>query len=329
MRVLARRSGGSRWSGLWVAASLACDAAAVADPLEELLSALWVLAALGRVAGRGLLGRPAPAGDRLDVVSQRLLVEAGWLEPDSLRPSERWTSVMPPGAPPTALSGVVTEFLTTALRYVRGAPPGWVADDPELIRWRSKASGGVIGALITDVLTDLPAVAQRLDEAGATFLDVGVGGAGISIALCRQHPQLRVVGVDVNPAALAVAREDVAAAGLEARIELRQQSVADIDDVKTFDLIWLSQSFFPHEVLIRALPALRRAVRPHAALLMLTATPSEAGVVGTSTELGHLVTGGGTMTAADARALLDRSGWVEVTTKPALGGVLALARSPG
>jgi hypothetical protein len=64
---------------------------------------------------------------------------------------------------------VVTEFLTTALRYVGGAPPGWVADDPELIRWRSKASGGVIGALITEVLTDLPAVVRRLNEPEATF----------------------------------------------------------------------------------------------------------------------------------------------------------------
>jgi SAM-dependent methyltransferase len=137
------------------------------------------------------------------------------------------------------------------------------------------------------------------------------------------------VGVDVNPAALAVAREDVAAAGLEARIELREQSVADVDDMETFDLIWLSQSFLPHEVLVQALPALRRAARPHAALLLLAATPGESGVVGTSIELGHLVTGGGTMTAADARMLLERSGWVEVTTKAALGGVVALARRPG
>ena len=147
--------------------------------------------------------------------------------------------------------------------------------------------------------------------------------------MCRQHRHLRVVGVDVNPAALAVAREDVAAAGLDGRIELRQQSVADIDDLKAFDLIWLSQSFFTPEVLARALPALRRAARPHAAILMLTATTAESGVIGTSIELGHLVTGGGTMTAADALALLERSGWVEVNTKAAVGGVLALARCPG
>ena len=135
----------------------------MADPLDELLSELWVLAALGRVADSGLLGRPA--GDGLDAASQRLLIEAGWLEPDSLLPSARWKSVLPPGAPLTAVSGFVTEFLTTALRYARGAPPGWVADDPDLIRWRSRVSSGVIGTVVTDALTDLPEVAQRLDEA--------------------------------------------------------------------------------------------------------------------------------------------------------------------
>jgi hypothetical protein len=142
-----------------------CETVAVTDPLEELLSGLWVLAALGRVGRGGLLGRPA--GDRLDSASQRLLVEAGWLDPDSLLPSERWSSALPPGAPLAAVSGLVTEFLTTALRYAGGAPAGWVADDPELIRWRSRTSGGVISTVVTEALTDLPAVAQRLDEPGA------------------------------------------------------------------------------------------------------------------------------------------------------------------
>jgi hypothetical protein len=38
---------------------MACDAAAAADPLDELLSALWVFAAVGRVADRGPLGSSA------------------------------------------------------------------------------------------------------------------------------------------------------------------------------------------------------------------------------------------------------------------------------
>lgn len=71
---------------------------------------------------------------------------------------------------------------------------------------------------------------------------------------------------------MAVNRADQASAH---RIELRRQSVADIDEVQAFDLIWLSQSFLADEVLARALPALRRAARPRAALLMLVATNSE------------------------------------------------------
>ncbi|HEY6748998.1 MAG TPA: hypothetical protein VI357_25175 [Mycobacteriales bacterium] len=48
-----------------------------------------------------------------------------------------------------AVSGFAAEFLTPALRSARGAPPGWVADDPlERSGWvevnAKAAPGGVL-----------------------------------------------------------------------------------------------------------------------------------------------------------------------------------------
>jgi ubiquinone/menaquinone biosynthesis C-methylase UbiE len=53
---------------------------------------------------------------------------------------------------------------------------------------------------------------------GGEVLDVGTGPARIAIALCRADPAARVVGVDLAEAMLALARRNVAEAGLEGRI---------------------------------------------------------------------------------------------------------------
>ncbi len=53
-----------------------------------------------------------------------------------------------------------------------------------------------------------------------TVLDLGAGTAQIPIELCRQVPAARVLAVDLAPAMLALARRNVAAAGLTSRIAL-------------------------------------------------------------------------------------------------------------
>lgn len=55
---------------------------------------------------------------------------------------------------------------------------------------------------------------------GGTLVDLGCGPADIPIRLVRALPDLRITAVDGAQAMLAHARRDVAAAGLEERIEL-------------------------------------------------------------------------------------------------------------
>ncbi len=53
-------------------------------------------------------------------------------------------------------------------------------------------------------------------------LDVGTGTAQIPIELCRQNSNVKVLGIDLAEHMLAVGRNNVRAAGLENRIELRR-----------------------------------------------------------------------------------------------------------
>jgi hypothetical protein len=82
------------------------DAAAPpGDPTDQ----LWVVAIVGRLAGQGLLERPADGTDAIAVAGQRLLIAAGLLDTDPFGPAERLRSLLPAGAPLTAMSWFVRE----------------------------------------------------------------------------------------------------------------------------------------------------------------------------------------------------------------------------
>ena len=56
----------------------------------------------------------------------------------------------------------------------------------------------------------LDGLAARLEAPGAAFLDVGVGVGLLGVEMARLWPNLRIVGIDVWPPSLALARQNVA-----------------------------------------------------------------------------------------------------------------------
>lgn len=64
-------------------------------------------------------------------------------------------------------------------------------------------------------------VLEGIDLAGKTVLDVGSGSGGITVDLVRRHDAARVIGIDVERGVCAEARERLARAGLDDRIEIR------------------------------------------------------------------------------------------------------------
>jgi SAM-dependent methyltransferase len=235
---------------------------------------------------------------------------------------------IPPGVPLAAANTLVREVLGSAARFANGSPPGWAESDPGLIRSRGAASANlVVGHLIPAVLAAMPDVIERLTLPGASFLDVGVGAAGIAIRMCQQYPELSAVGLDVSEPALAVARQDVVAAGLDDRIEIREQSVAALADVAAFDLLWLPQPFIPIDTLRQALPRLRTSARPGAVLIMALATHDESGLVGLANDLRNLMAGGGTLRLPAAAELLRTAGFTDVTPIKLSSGSIAYGRA--
>jgi SAM-dependent methyltransferase len=98
---------------------------------------------------------------------------------------------------------------------------------------------------------------------GLRILDLGCGTGTLALAIKRAFPNVEVVGVDIDPDVLAIARSKAAAAGLD--IELIQGSIDRLDFPDAgFDRV-VSSLVFHHldrDVKRSALGEARRVLRP-------------------------------------------------------------------
>lgn len=213
-----------------------------------------------------------------------------------------------------ALLGIVEGFLAQAADFVvEPARAGWNYQEPSIL-----VAQGYSSALIAGILTRfvVPALGNdltgRLEHGDGPFLDVGVGVAALSIALCRSCPSLRVVGIDPWEPALALAREYVAAAGLQTRIELRRLAAETLQDVDAYDLAWVPTFFIPGAVLERVIERVHVALRPGGwALLGLYARPGDP-FRDALADLRTVRHGGSLLTPRQAAARLERAGLADV-----------------
>jgi SAM-dependent methyltransferase len=166
-----------------------------------------------------------------------------------------------------AIAGDVRAQLMQAaalLDSASGAAPkeGWNHVNPALLQAQGDASSAFVPIFKGNIVGSMGDLAARLEKPEARFLDVGVGVASLAIGMCRAFPQLRVVGLDTSDAPLAIARKNVAAAGLGDRVELRKLGVDALDDESAFDLAWLPTFFIAPAVLPQAIARVRASLRP-------------------------------------------------------------------
>jgi len=98
----------------------------------------------------------------------------------------------------------------------------------------------------------------RQRPAPRRVLDVGTGSGCLAIALVEHCPDTRCVAVDASPEALAVARRNVAAAGLSDRIELVQShGLSAVPAEPRFDLVISNPPYIPTGALTTLQPEVR------------------------------------------------------------------------
>jgi SAM-dependent methyltransferase len=144
----------------------------------------------------------------------------------------------------------------------------WQFDDPMVLRTQGRASAAFAPLLRDQVVSRNEVLAARL-AAGGGILDVGVGVAALATELARVFPGARVTGIDVREPSLALARGEIAAAGLDDRVDVKLQDVAALDDVEHYDLVWFAAPFIPDAVFDAGLRRCRAATRDGGVIAMV------------------------------------------------------------
>ncbi|MBO8142659.1 MAG: peptide chain release factor N(5)-glutamine methyltransferase [Firmicutes bacterium] len=112
----------------------------------------------------------------------------------------------------------VEAYRTVLRQRCRGMPVAYITGRRAFLSFDLRVGPQVlIPRPETELLVE--AAVQELPANESLHLcDVGTGSGAVAIGLARALPRARVLAVDISPEALAVARENVAACGLENRI---------------------------------------------------------------------------------------------------------------
>ena len=300
---------------------------------HDLTVSMWTLSAIGVLFESGLaesLREPRPLDElaaRCPGLSRTLIERClGVAAAAGVVVSEGDRYRLADGATPfsheplrATLRGDIRSQLMQALTFLdssTGQTPveGWRHTDRSLLQAQGDASAAFPPMLKANMVAALGDLAARLERPGAHFLDVGVGVGSLSIAMCRLWPELHAVGVDVFDVPLAIARENIARASLEARIELRKAPIEDLLDEASFDLAWLPAFFLGAAAAKGAAARGRASLRPGGGVLRPV-----AGAAGDERQKAVWAMicdlwGGPALSLADAEALLTATGFSSIRT---------------
>jgi SAM-dependent methyltransferase len=255
--------------------------------VSELADAAWALAAISVATDTKLLRSLAEGGDGAEAARQvgmpaalctrvlDVLAAVGFVtrENGAYLASPGLAEV---GGDPDAASRLSAELRTALLQAAelsargrgKAFEEGWRHEDPEILRTQGVASAGAVPDMAQRLIPSLGDLEERLSRPGGAALDVGTGVAAVATGLANHFPDLRVVGLEPAPAPMAEARRNIAAAGLEGRIELRSQRVEDLADEAAFDFAFLPIVFLATDTLRSGLASVLRALRPGGWVLM-------------------------------------------------------------
>ena len=191
---------------------------------------------------------------------------------------------------------------------------GWSFTEPEILQSLGRAAFRLGDSIFREMVPKLGDLASRLQAPSARFLDIGTGVGGIAIAACRFLPNLNAVGLEPQDAPLNEALQNVMAAGLNDRIELRKQYVEDMVDKEAFDLVYFPQSFMSDEVVKRGLQNVWGALRPGGWVLVQTISMPGMELQATLSRLRDTLMGGGARVPSQVEAMLGDAGFTSVST---------------
>jgi predicted O-methyltransferase YrrM len=214
------------------------------------------------------------------------------------------------------IANQATAPLHQAVALASGRAISWSAQSDQALLAQGRASARGARAFAERVLPAMGDLGRRLAAPGARMLDAGTGVGALAVAFAQVFPQLHVLGIDVLDRPLDLARQNIAASDVAARVTVRKQDVADFSDDTGFDLAYLPAPFIPRPALEAGLLRVVAALRPGGWVFVVRGkfggTPAEDSL----TRLKTLVYGGTPLGEAEAYNLLRNAGLTSVRSLP-------------
>lgn len=235
--------------------------------IRDLITATWILVALGTVLGdpdhRPTASDTEPGTNASSPAPQvaaaiDLLLELGLLERADM--SFAWSQEMKEFVGREGADVSLAHIRTTLLQAgaaISGRLGGrdgadWTSD-AEVVRSQGRRSRQIVQFMIDSLSLLDPDIQGRLSSAGALFLDAGAGAGDISIEMATNFPTLHVVALEPADTALRVLREHVDRSGLGSRLQVRRGRLEELSDNALYTLAWVPLDFISTDVVETAL----------------------------------------------------------------------------
>ncbi|HEX9648455.1 MAG TPA: class I SAM-dependent methyltransferase [Alphaproteobacteria bacterium] len=171
------------------------------------------------------------------------------------------------------------------------------------------------------MLPAIPGLEAKLAQ-GAKVLDMGCGAAGLMMRIAQTHPAVTCLGIDVDAYGIELARQRIAEAGLEGRVDVELSDGGEIAHRDEFDVVTMFEVLheIPPAMRPRVLANCHRALKPGAPLFILDETYPQtlaglrerAHALAVQTAYNELIWGNVVPTAGEQDALLRGAGFVRI-----------------
>jgi len=222
--------------------------------------------------------------------------------------------------------GIIESFFRQALDLLENPArnPGWSYADPTVINGQGMTSRTFVRTFET-ISASVGDFRATLDRPGV-FLDVGTGAGWLAIEVAHGWPSWRVVGIDCWQPSVQLARANIAASGVEDRIELRVQSVEQLQEENAFSIAWLPGPFLSRQAVLSALQGVKRALKPGGWLVFSLFCPSEEPWGEAVTALKVTRNGGYPWQRDELEYRLSAVGFRQVGTFPTIGSTVTIGQ---
>jgi ubiquinone/menaquinone biosynthesis C-methylase UbiE len=222
--------------------------------------------------------------------------------------------------------GIIESFFRQAFDLLDNPArdPGWSYADPTVISGQGMTSRSFVRMFET-VSTSVADFRETLDRPGV-FLDVGTGAGWLAIEVARCWPSWRVLGIDCWQPSVQLARANVAASGVEDRIELRIQNIEQLQEERAFSIAWLPGPFLSRQAVLTALEGVRRSLEPRGWVVFSLFSPPEEPWGEAVTALKVTRNGGYPWRREELEDRLRAVGFRQVGTFPTIGSTVTIGQ---